>query len=121
MSNVNQLLAKAMSTTSEEEAMSCLRLARKRSNVLDLNAGLHLNHTAKYWYDKALMLYNDSKLMHSAYSQKSLENNRLRSENTKFQAELSHHKKRNSSSLAAIVSLVAFNFMLILLVMIISS
>lgn len=35
MSKVNTLLAKAMSTTSEEEAISCLRMARKHGSTTD--------------------------------------------------------------------------------------
>lgn len=31
MNNVNQLLSKAMSTTNEEEAIACFRMARKRN------------------------------------------------------------------------------------------
>lgn len=67
---IDQLLAKALSTSSEEEAMSCLRMARKKNagkttNVNVEGAGFPSKSTgeyngrsAKYWYDKALGLYH---------------------------------------------------------------
>lgn len=64
MSTVNQLLAKAMSTSSEEEAMSCLRMARKKSNTFDsgVSTSSEFNgHTAEYWYNKAVTYYNAAK------------------------------------------------------------
>ncbi len=64
MSNVNQLLMKAMSTTSEEEAMSCLRMARKKGNSFDSVASTsseYNGHGAKYWYEKAVLYYNRAK------------------------------------------------------------
>lgn len=58
MSNINQLLAKALSTTSEEEAMSCLRMARKKGGRLEDSGSSDYNgHGAKYWYDKAATYY----------------------------------------------------------------
>ncbi len=64
MSTVNQLLSKAMSTSSEEEAMSCLRMARKKSNTFDggvSTSGEFNGHSAQYWYDKAATYYNAAK------------------------------------------------------------
>lgn len=63
MSNVKQLLAKALSTTSEEEAMACLRMARKKGGRLeDSSASSEYNgHGAEYWYNKAVMYYNRAK------------------------------------------------------------
>ena len=63
MSNVKQLLAKAMSTSSEDEAIACLRMARKKSNSLDLGSGSveYKGKTAEYWYDKANMYYQEAK------------------------------------------------------------
>lgn len=63
MSNINQLLAKAMSTTSEEEAMSCLRMARKKGssfNIPQPSSGLYKDKDAKYWYDRASFYYNQA-------------------------------------------------------------
>ena len=62
MSNINQLLAKAMSTTSEEEAMTCLRMARKKGKTFESNtADTYKDQNAKYWYDKAHHYYNEVK------------------------------------------------------------
>lgn len=62
MSNINQLLAKAMSTASEDEAMSCLRMARKKGKTLDAEVGSDYNgHDAKYWYEKAASFYTTIK------------------------------------------------------------
>jgi hypothetical protein len=63
MSAVNQLLAKAMSTSSEDEAIACLRMARKKGNTLDLSvkAAEYNGHTAEYWYEKARTYYNVAK------------------------------------------------------------
>jgi len=64
MSTVNQLLAKAMSTSSEEEAMSCLRMARKKGNTFDdevSTSSEFKGQTAEYWYNKAVTYYNFAK------------------------------------------------------------
>ena len=61
--SVKQLLAKAMSTSSEDEAIACLRMARKKGNSLDLGSGSveYKGKTAEYWYDKANMYYQETK------------------------------------------------------------
>lgn len=61
--SVKQLLAKAMSTSSEDEAIACLRMARKKGSSLDLGAGSleYKGKTAEYWYDKANMYYQEAK------------------------------------------------------------
>jgi TPR repeat protein len=63
MSNINQLLSKAMSTTSEEEAMSCLRMARKKGKTFDsdITSSDYNGHGAKYWYEKAALYYDKAK------------------------------------------------------------
>jgi hypothetical protein len=63
MSNINQLLAKALSTTSEDEAMSCLRMARKKGGRLEESSAPaeYNGHDAKYWYDKAYKWYHEAK------------------------------------------------------------
>jgi hypothetical protein len=53
-----------MSTTSEEEAMSCLRMARKKGKSFDApesNTATYNGQTAKYWYDKAYVWYHEAK------------------------------------------------------------
>lgn len=63
MTKVNQLLAKAMSTSSEEEAIACLRMARKNGNAFDMvqSSSDYNGHSAKYWYDKAVVYYDKAK------------------------------------------------------------
>lgn len=64
MSTTDQLIAKAMSTTSEDEAIACLRMARKKGGKVTQSFGqkseevTYNGHTAKYWYEKALAYYN---------------------------------------------------------------
>lgn len=58
--DVNQILAKAMSTSSEEEAIACLRMARKRGGQI-AQADTHNQHGAKHWYEKARDYYTIAK------------------------------------------------------------
>lgn len=51
--DVNQILAKAMSTSSEEEAIACLRMARKRGGQIEGQVDTYNQHGAKHWYQKA--------------------------------------------------------------------
>ena len=69
--SINQLLAKALSTTSEDEAMACLRMARKRGGKLeDSSAPAEYNgHDAKYWYDKAYKWYHQAKAQSEGLTQ----------------------------------------------------
>lgn len=69
--SINQLLAKALSTTSEDEAMACLRMARKRGGKLeDSSAPVEYNgHDAKYWYDKAYKWYHQAKAQSDGLTQ----------------------------------------------------
>lgn len=64
MSKVNQLLSKAMSTTSEDEAIACLRMARKSGLISSVNVsasssddGRYRNRTAEEWYVVAADLF----------------------------------------------------------------
>jgi len=59
--DVNQILAKAMSTSSEEEAIACLRMARKRGGQISGQADTHNQHGAKHWYEKARDYYKIAK------------------------------------------------------------
>lgn len=77
MVDTRQLLAKALSTSSEEEAISCLRMARKKGGSLDAsptNSQSFRGGTINQWYDKAVQyhkLYNDLKQSKMAPSEKS--------------------------------------------------
>lgn len=59
MSTTQQLLSKAMSTGSEDEAIACLRMARKRGGTIDFNpptppVDVKFNgKSAKEWYGVA--------------------------------------------------------------------
>lgn len=61
MSKVNQLLEKAISTSSEEEAVSCLRMARKHHKgetvSVSYNNPSEPNHT-QYWKMQAHKYFN---------------------------------------------------------------
>jgi hypothetical protein len=54
MSTVDQLLAKAMSTPSEDEAIACLRMARKRG----IQPSVQPTHDIAYWKKKATEYYD---------------------------------------------------------------
>lgn len=67
MSKVDQLLAKALSTTSEEEAIACLRMARKQPGVEKTTT--KQTDTNIDWYAKAEQYYKLSRdLQHSLNS-----------------------------------------------------
>ncbi len=55
MTKVNQLLEKALSTQSEEEAISCLRLARKRHDggAVDVKSSVAEQSKELYWREQA--------------------------------------------------------------------
>ena len=61
--STNQLLAKALSTSSEEEAIACLRMARKKGARIEesTSSGDYNGHDAKYWHDKAYIWYTQAK------------------------------------------------------------
>lgn len=61
MSKVNQLLEKAISTASEEEAISCLRMARKHSKgepVLVTDSSPSEVKNSQYWKEQAHRYFN---------------------------------------------------------------
>lgn len=73
MSKVNKLLAKALSTSSEDEAMSALRLARKQYEGGEIN--LQSNAEVEYWKKIArdLQMYaREYKRMYEDYRSKYL-------------------------------------------------
>lgn len=78
MVDTRQLLAKALSTSSEEEAISCLHMARKKGGSLDTsstNSQSFRGGTINQWYDKAIYyhkLYNElleSKIQPGGYTE----------------------------------------------------
>lgn len=63
MTQIDQLLAKALSTTSEEEAIACLRMARKKGSTYAtssikpaFNTSSYGGYSAKEWRDAAAQL-----------------------------------------------------------------
>lgn len=65
--DVNQILAKAMSTSSEEEAIACLRMARKRGGQI-AQTDAYNQHGAKHWYEKAREYYTIAKQVQEYYA-----------------------------------------------------
>lgn len=101
--SINQLLSKALSTTSEEEAMACLRMARKKGGRLDdSSASSEYNgHDAKYWYEKAYKWYVEAKKYSDEWSRifkiyKSEQENisRLQREKESLESEIRKLKDR---------------------------
>jgi len=61
MSKVNQLLEKAISTSSEEEAVSCLRMARKHHKGGSVSVSANSTSdgkSAQYWKEQAHRYFN---------------------------------------------------------------
>lgn len=74
---VEQLLSKAMSTSSEDEAISCLVMARKKSssfNKIEAKDNLYKGGSAEYWHNKTYEYYGYAQKYKSEYesSRKSL-------------------------------------------------
>jgi Mg2+ and Co2+ transporter CorA len=76
MATVNDLLAKAMSTSSEDEAIACLRMARKRggtpSKTADTSSTIHENmkeyhDTIKQAHQEISLLRAQANLTHERY------------------------------------------------------
>lgn len=64
MSNTNQLIHKAMSTSSEEEAIACLRMARKKgAGSYTPSDGRYKGENAEYWYNKAASWYTEAQML----------------------------------------------------------
>lgn len=65
MSQVDKLLAKALSTDSEDEAIACLRMARKQGKPSNQESSddstTYAGKSAKHWYDSAVFLGKEYK------------------------------------------------------------
>jgi len=140
MSTVNQLLAKAMSTSSDDEALACLKMARKKGNSLELNSAEYNGQSAKYWYDKAVSYYNvakkkqdqeakglsqdQQKTLYNMYTNAETEKSRLQmnvmklqSENRQLKAKLDNKRNEYTAGLIlgiTIVSVISFVIIAIL-------
>ncbi len=126
MSTTDQLIAKAMSTTSEDEAIACLRMARKKGGKVTqsfetkVEDTTYNGHTAKYWYEKAATYYNaqkqngnsaDLRTMKYLYDNLSNEHRNLMKKNYSLERKIVTMKNEISTmkvvTIAAIVSLIA--------------
>lgn len=140
MSTVNQLLAKAMSTSSDDEALACLKMARKKGNSLELVSTEYNGQSAKYWYDKAVSYYNvakkkqdqeakslsqdQQKTLYNMYTLAETEKSRLQmnvmklqSENRQLKAKLDNKRNEYTAGLIlgiTIVSVISFVIIAIL-------
>lgn len=70
MSQIDQLIAKALSTDSEDEAIACLRMARRQGkSTTKKDQGIYAGQSAKYWYERVASLAKDNYRTRSAYNQ----------------------------------------------------
>ena len=67
MAHIEQLLAKAMSTSSEEEAISCLKMARKHGNSVVVASNTYNGKTAQYWHDSIVALSKEYSIIRDNY------------------------------------------------------
>ena len=74
MTQIDQLLAKALSTTSEEEAIACLRMARKKGSTYTTSKhkptytiSTYGGYTAKEWRDAAMQLREESEKLLTSF------------------------------------------------------
>lgn len=84
----NQLIAKAISTTSDDEALACLRMAKKIGGEVQISVGEYNGKTAEYWYDKAKKLYDNNKSYESSYEKVVRAGYRLSSERDVLQKQV---------------------------------
>jgi hypothetical protein len=124
MSNINQLIDKALSTSSEDEAIACLRMARKKGGRLeDSSVSYEYNgHSAKYWYDKAAMYYSKAKekldqqqQLWNMYKNKSESVLRLRSEKQQLEREINQLKSKPTGAWKIPLITVQFFIIIVLL------
>jgi len=101
MTQIDQLLAKALSTTSEEEAIACLRMARKKGGtyaptskpkpIYTINT--YGGHTAKEWRDAAMQLRQASEKLVTSYIKLKETHNTVVTEKTKAERALEDQKR----------------------------
>lgn len=64
---VDQLLSKAMSTSSEDEAIACLKMARKRGSEFVSGSNLSNGKTAEYWHKQTYVYYGHAREYKAQY------------------------------------------------------
>ena len=100
MSQIDQLLAKALSTTSEEEAIACLRMARKKGGTYAPTSNpkpiytisTYGGYTAKQWCDVARQLRQESEKLVTSYITLKETHNKVVTEKTKAERALEGQK-----------------------------
>ena len=111
----NQLIAKAISTTSDDEALACLRMAKKIGGETQSSVGEYNGKTAEYWYDKAKKLYDNNKSYETSYEKVVKAGYRLSTERDVLQKQVREQastisKQRTTIIMLAAISITAIAF-----------
>ena len=111
----NQLIAKAISTTSDDEALACLRMAKKIGGEIQSSVGEYNGKTAEYWYDKAKKLYDNNKSYETSYEKVVKAGYRLSTERDVLQKQVREQastisKQRTKIIMLAAISITAIAF-----------
>ena len=108
--SVEQLIAKALSTTSEDEAIACLRMARKRGGKLESATQKDLvdGKNAEYWHKIAVHWYKKYKEDANNTLDAIHNNTRLRSKIRELEGKLENSKILNYLILPIVFIFVAF-------------
>ena len=101
----NQLIAKAISTTSDDEALACIRMAKKIGGEVQASVGEYNGKTAEYWYDKAKKLYDNNKSYESSYEKVVRAGYRLSSERDVLQKQVMEQASTIGKQRAKIIML----------------
>lgn len=130
MSTVNQLLAKAMNTSSEDEAMACLRMARKKATSLEESLSSdYKGHDAKYWYTQAVAYYNkvqekpaglsadNQALLYKMYKNAEQDNQKLVMEKRALEAQIRKMESKPNwrSPLLSLFTVILFQSLIIIM------
>ena len=117
MTQIDQLLAKALSTTSEDEAIACLRMARKKGGTYATTSkpktapntsstNTYEGYTAKEWCDAAVRIRQKYDNIEMYYTKLRYSYSELLTEKITAVRELEAQKKTTSKVI--VVSVVAF-------------
>lgn len=114
MTHIDQLLAKALSTTSEEEAIACLRMARKKGTTTTSTAkpaastsstSTYGGYTAKEWRDATVRVRAEYDKLAKSY--KKLADNYSNLKTLKLEAERQLTEQKQTTKLVIILVVVA--------------
>lgn len=110
----NQLIAKAISTTSDDEALACLRMAKKIGGEVQASIGEYNGKTAEYWYDKAKKLYDNNKSYETSYEKVVRAGYRLSTERDVLQKQVREQASTISKQKMTIIFLMTVSVTLFL-------